>query len=474
MVRTRSGLDLSERNSYHSKPDQNEKEDTKSSMSNIGNNTTCSLLKPESPTTKITSSSFILTDTNEATLTLLPETVNQTLINNVLNINEDKELSRIPYYNGTTNIYSWLTAIKSVFVDLKYDEAMWTNKAKYYLLDSAAQFVYINDEKMNTWTTFQQLMINQYSSITESHRTGSLLNSSTNFNAKLQRDAMYSPDSLAVKAHHALVLEDLKTLPKFSGIAPQSIHSWLEEIELVYDKAFITNIDKCYRTLKLLTNVDEKWLEFIRRQKLDWNEFKYKLISRFEGKKEQTRIELEDAIRHRHYYQNEPIHHYYSDIMRKCDLLEEEYPVSDLHRIDYIIRGLPDSIQDQLLIREYSTPKELLDVLQKIEERRKRTNFEQHVISIDETNTLPTATSNTLAPYITNSFQPNSSNTQQSNRHSNNTFYNDQPQRYNSTSYQTPSYNQSRMQQRRLIQCYNCGKLGHKAPDCFTPKQHLN
>jgi hypothetical protein len=134
--------------------------------------------------------------------------------------------------------------------------------------------------------------------------------------------------------------------------------------------------------LKLLSNADDKWLEFIRRQKLGWNEFKQKLISRFEGKKVASRIQHEDDIRHRRYHDTESMHHYYSDIMRKCDLLEEEYPVSDRYRIDYIIRGLPDSIQEQLLIREYSTPKELLEVLQKIEEHRKRANFEQHVVSI--------------------------------------------------------------------------------------------
>ena len=55
-----------------------------------------------------------------------------------------------------------------------------------------------------------------------------------------------------------MVLEDLKTLPKFSGEEPQSIHSWLEEIELIYDKAYITDSDKCYRTLKLLSNIDDK------------------------------------------------------------------------------------------------------------------------------------------------------------------------------------------------------------------------
>ncbi|CAF1022598.1 unnamed protein product [Rotaria magnacalcarata] len=205
-------------------------------------------------------------------------------------------------------------------------------------------------------------MINQYLSTTTSDHKDSLLGISTNFNIKPQRDTTYPSNTLAVKAHHALVLEDLKTLPKFSDVEPQSIHSWLEEIELIilvkgYDKTYITDIDKCYRTLKLLSNIDDKWLEFIQREKLDWNEFKYKLLSRFEGKKEQTRTELEDAIRYRYYYDNEPMHRYYSDIMRKCDLLEKEYPVSDLHRIDYIIRGLPDSIQDQLLIREYSTSK---------------------------------------------------------------------------------------------------------------------
>ncbi|CAF2678521.1 unnamed protein product [Rotaria sp. Silwood2] len=294
---------------------------------------------------------------------------------------------------------------------------------------------------------------------------------------KPQPYTTYSSDMLALKAHHALVLEDLKALPRFSGEESQSINSWLEEIELVYDKAFITDNDKCYRTLKLLSNIDDKWLEFIRRQKLDWNEFKRKLISRFEGKKDPSRIEFEDAIRNRHYHDNEPMHQYYSDVMRQCDLLEVEYPVSDRHRIDYIIRGLPDSIQDQLLIREYSTSKELLEVLQKIEERRKRTNFEQHVTSIDENAPLPIARATPISQTTflpTNNLQSNIPFLQQSDQYRNNTYHSNQLQQYHLPSRSSSNYNQQRTQQQRSIQCYNCGKFGHKATNCFKSKQRLN
>ncbi|CAF4077019.1 unnamed protein product, partial [Rotaria sordida] len=289
-----------------------------------------------------------------------------------------------------------------------------------------------------------------------------------------------SSDSLAMKAHHALVLEDLKPLPNFSGDESQSINLWLEEIERIYNKAFITDTDKCYRTLKLLSNIDDKWLEFIRRQKLDWNEFKRKLISRFEGKKNPSRIELEDDIRNRRYHDNELMHQYYSDIMRKCDLLEEEYPVSDRHRIDYIIRGLPDSIQDQLLIREYSTPKELLEVLQKIEERRKRTNFEQHVMSIDENAPLPMARARaTLTLQTTslrnNNFQLNTPFVQQFDRYNNNQFYNNQSQDYRPPSHPSFNYNQQRpQQQHRPIQCQESRSDGRALQsNKLKPPQHL-
>ncbi|CAF1022616.1 unnamed protein product [Rotaria magnacalcarata] len=89
-------------------------------------------------------------------MTVLPEIINQASLNSTSNVNEDKELARISYYNRTTNIHSWLTAIKSIFIDLKYGETMWANKAKYYLLDLAAQFVYINDDRMITWKSFRR------------------------------------------------------------------------------------------------------------------------------------------------------------------------------------------------------------------------------------------------------------------------------------------------------------------------------
>lgn len=421
------------------------------------------------------------------TATTLPQvkTSNHATVNN-----DCKELARIPHYNGKTNIYAWLTAVKSVFIDLKYDETTWANKAKYYLSDHAVQFVYLHDDPMTNWNTFQKLMIDQYSpTTTSSDPTYTRVNTLVTSNMGSQQHSIFSSDTLAVKAHHALVMEDLKTLPKFMDEESQSINSWLEEIELVYNKALITDVDKCHRTLKLLSNVDDKWLEFIRRQKLDWNEFKQKLISRFEGKKDLSRIQLEDNIRNRRIYDNESMHQYYSDIMRKCDLLEDEYPVSDRHRIDYIIRGLPDSIQDQLLIREYTTPKELLEVLQKIEERRKRTNFEQHVFSSDDN--VPSSIARTTptlqrtSPLTTN-VQLNTHNDQQRFRHNNNIPYNNQSQHYRPSSqyyninhsmpsHPSSNYNQQRpQQQQKSIQCYNCGRYGHKATDCFKPKQHLN
>ncbi|CAF3637298.1 unnamed protein product [Rotaria sp. Silwood1] len=315
-------------------------------------------------------------------------------------------------------------------------------------------------------------MIDQYSSITTTQDLTDPLVNTLVSSCMTPQQYTSSSDSLAMKAHHALVLEDFKTLPKFSGETSQSISTWLEEIEVIYNKAFITDIDKCHRTLKLLLNVDEKWLEFIRRQKLEWNELKQKLISRFEGKKDSSRIQREDDIRNRRYHGNESMHHYYSDIMRKCDLLEEEYPVSDRHRSDYIIRGLPNSIQDQLLIREFATPKELLEVLQKIEEGRKRVHFEEHVISIDENASSSTIKSNTCIA-------------QQPVPYNNNMFYTNQPQNhpppshyYNANNFvpphSVPNYYQQHPQQHRSIQCYTCGKFGHKATNCFKSKQRLN
>ncbi|CAF1271896.1 unnamed protein product [Rotaria magnacalcarata] len=79
-------------------------------------NTTCSSLKPESSITKVTSSSFIFADATETTMTVLPEVVNQTSINNALNINEDKELARISYFNGTKRYIFLANSYKKDFM----------------------------------------------------------------------------------------------------------------------------------------------------------------------------------------------------------------------------------------------------------------------------------------------------------------------------------------------------------------------
>jgi hypothetical protein len=493
MVSTRNNLDLSKLSIHQVILDQGEERMAQSNTSN-GNNNLDDPYNTNSSGQSIKSDSSIINnnysppihaDTKETKVALplilenqttITDTASQLQSSNLLpDNNEDKELSRIPYYNGKSNIYAWLMAIKSVFIDLKYDEDTWANKAKYYLLDDAAQFAYINDEEMSTWNMFRKSMINQYSSDT---KTQDPLHRCTDLSGAVStphQHLVYSSDVLAQKAHHALVLEDLKTLPKFSNADSESISAWLEEIELIYNKAFITDSDKCHRTLKLLLNVNEKWLEFIRRQKLEWNELKQKLISRFEGKKDPSRIQREDDVRNRRYHHNESMHHYYSDIMRKCDLLEEEYPVSDRHRVDYIIRGLPDSIQDQLLIQEYSTPKELLEVLQKIEEHRNRANFEQHVISIEENISSQVVQATPPHYYNVNHPSPYHYNVNHLPPHHYDVNH-PPPHHYDVNHPQqhpTTNYNQQRPQQ-RSIQCYNCGKFGHKAVDCFKPKQHLN
>lgn len=510
MVLTRNtGLDLSKISIQQMISDQEKQERmTQSNASNSNSNLT-DPHNTNSSIIKISTPLLIDDDGTETKTAVFSKLNNQTLTpatnesqirssNHLVDSNEDKELGRIPYFNGKANVYAWLMAVKSVFIDLKYDENTWANKAKYYLLDHAAQYVYLNDDQMTNWNNFRKSMIDQYSSNTiASDLTYSNINTTTDTNVASQQKITYSSDILAQRAHHALVLEDLKTLPKFSGEDSQSITLWLEEIELIYDKAFITDTDRCSRTLKLLCNADEKWMEFIRRQKLEWNEFKQKLTSRFEGKKDPSRIQREDDVRNRHFHENESMHQYYSDIMRKCDLLEEEYPVSDRHRIDYIIRGLPDSIQDQLLVREYSTPKELLEVLQKIEERRKRINFEQHVFIEDSIHpqTIKSSPSVQTIVQTTSNTQLNTLAEQQPAWYNSNTGYNNQSHNYPQPRYhnanhrppprhyntihsaptpRVPNYNQQRPQQHRSIQCYNCGRFGHKSTECFKPKQHLN
>ncbi|CAF1366701.1 unnamed protein product [Didymodactylos carnosus] len=451
MVVTRTGLDLSKLSIYQviSNEGQEQQLVKPDALNPDVGSTPLTFTITTTTTTPVSSHQPIMTSTSTFSAEIKSLLDDETLKTSVIpfhaqpqthstNNNDAKELARIPYYNGTTNIYAWLTAIKSVFIDLQYDETTWANKAKYYLLDHAAQFVYHNDEQMNDWNTFRKLLIDRYSATTCS-------SDPTCPTITLQQQKTSPSDVLAVKALYALVLEDLKTLPKFLDGQTKSINSWLEEIELVYDKALISDADKCHRTLKF----------------------------RFEGKKDSTLIQLEDDIRNRRYHDSESMHQYYPDIMRKCDLLEEEYPVSDRHRIDYITRGLPDSIQDQLLIREYSAPKELLEVLQKIEERRKRANFERHVISLDN-NTLPSlaiATS-TLQPTLpsTTSMQPITSPIQRPFRYNDNLSHYNQSQNYRPTSRPSSYYNH----QQQSIQCYNCGRFGHRAADCFKPKQHLN
>jgi hypothetical protein len=164
MRTTRTGLDLSKVNIFQQvsilkKEEEEKKRTIRSSISNnkinmVNSYNTDSLsqsIKPESSSTKIDSASLIQTDVedettessqlNKQTLPITNTSQSQSL--NHLTDENEKELARIPYYNGKTNIYAWLIAVKSVFIDLKFDESNWANKAKYYLLDHAAEFIYI-------------------------------------------------------------------------------------------------------------------------------------------------------------------------------------------------------------------------------------------------------------------------------------------------------------------------------------------
>ncbi|CAF3419403.1 unnamed protein product, partial [Rotaria sp. Silwood2] len=97
--------------------------------------------------------------------------------------------------------------------------------------------------------------------------------------------------------------------------------------------------------------------------------------------------------------------------------------------------------------------------------------------SIDENAPLPIARAATILQTTflpTNNFQSHIPLVQQSDQYGNNTFYNNQLQQYRPSSRSSSNYNHQRTRQHRPIQCYNCGKLGHKATYCFKPKQHLN
>ncbi|CAF3580804.1 unnamed protein product [Rotaria sp. Silwood1] len=233
MVLTRSGLDLSKRSYHQVIPDQREEEKlSHSSMSNQKINTTglynanvsCQSTKSDLSSTTISPSSLISTDAKETKITTLPEldshTSNTMTItpqalstNHLMNNNEDRELARIPYYNGKTNIYAWLTAIKSVFIDLKYDESSWANKAKYYVLDHAAQFVYVNDDQMTNWKSFQKLMIDQYSSITTTQDlTDPLVNTLVSSCMTFDKNVM--------KNHRILVIKEIENMTNPMEVFP--------------------------------------------------------------------------------------------------------------------------------------------------------------------------------------------------------------------------------------------------------------
>ncbi|CAF2803609.1 unnamed protein product [Rotaria sp. Silwood2] len=144
MVRTRTRLNLSKLSIHQVISDQREEEQvTQSSMSNHNNkmddlyntNASCQSIKADSSITDISCLSFISINATEIKMAVLPELDNQTLktimtllpiqsTNHSINNKEDKVLVRIPYYNRKTNIYVWLTAIKSVFMNLEYYESI--------------------------------------------------------------------------------------------------------------------------------------------------------------------------------------------------------------------------------------------------------------------------------------------------------------------------------------------------------------
>ena len=140
MVRTRNTLDLSKSNIHlvSNQPDEEQLNQLSISYQNHNmadlNDTSasCQVIKSDPSTIKIDSSPSSFPNTLGTKMTVQPELENQILTTTTTvsqvqpkvpstNNNEHKDLARIPYYNGKTNIYAWLTAIKSVFVDLNYN-----------------------------------------------------------------------------------------------------------------------------------------------------------------------------------------------------------------------------------------------------------------------------------------------------------------------------------------------------------------
>ena len=170
MVLTRTSLDLSKISIQQVISNQEEQERmTQSNTSNPNSNltdpdnTNSSIIKIGSPLSTdadgMETKTAVFSKLNNQTLTPAISESRIQSSNHLIDNNEDKELARIPYFNGKANIYAWLMAVKSVFIDLKYDENTWANKAKYYLLDHAAQYVYLNDDQMTNWNNFRKLIL---------------------------------------------------------------------------------------------------------------------------------------------------------------------------------------------------------------------------------------------------------------------------------------------------------------------------
>lgn len=256
-----------------------------------------------------------------------------------------------------------------------------------------------------------------------------------------------------------LLLKGIQPIELFKGSDEQDPISWIQSVDELFDAMKVEDNDR-RRLLPMYFEADVK--KWYRSEVLsdDYGEFKQQFINAFTSSVYQLKISTK--LLNRRQNQNELVQSYYFDILALCARLNPN--MQEAEKILYLLRGLKPSIQQQVIMGDPKTCKDLFEHAKRAEA----------AASITQSSTTESITSHESLDETTAALRRVSINSdnRQHNHQNRNTFTNQRahnyqwPRQRNDESHQNYRYNQPNKMNPSQLRCYNCHGIGHYASQC--------